>query len=97
MILILAIDLNLVGSKYFILDDNVKFLFIKSQIHYNSSGIYSISIKIDNKGDIVKAFEIFRRKSDIPRINEILTYIKDVSLSQANLENIFMDLCNKYK
>jgi len=80
-----------------VFDDNIKFLFIHSFINYNTSGIYSISIKNENKKDIFKAFELFKRKSDNQRINEILPYVKDVAISQSNMENIFIELCNKYR
>jgi hypothetical protein len=53
-------------------------------------------IKSENKRDIVKAFEIFKRKSNEKKIFELFDYLKDASISQANLESIFLDLCKKY-
>jgi hypothetical protein len=53
-------------------------------------------IKSENKKDIVKAFEIFKKKSNEKKIIELFDYLNDVSISQANLETIFLDLCKKY-
>lgn len=85
-------------DKYFyLLDDNIKFIFIHSQINYSSSGIYNIMIKNENKRDIIKAFEIFKRKTEDKRISELFEYLKDSSISQSNLESVYLDLCKKYK
>ena len=52
---------------------------------------------IDNKSEIVKAFEIFNRKSSESKITFLFDYIKDVSITQADLESVYIDLCQKYR
>jgi hypothetical protein len=91
------VDKTNLDKLFYIFDDNIKYLFIHSQINYSSSGIYQILIKNDNKRDLVKAFEIFKRKSNDKRIIELFDYLKDVCISQANIESIYLDLCKKYK
>ncbi len=84
------------NKKFIYFDDNIKYIFIRSQINYSPSGIYNIQIKTENKKDTIKAFEIFKRKSNDVKVNELLDYIKDVNISQANIESIYLDLVSKY-
>jgi hypothetical protein len=41
---------------------------------------------------MIKAFDIFNRFSKNEKINGLLEYIKESSISQCNLENIFLEV-----
>ncbi len=90
--ILIEIDLHKLDKEFYIFDDNIKFLFIHSEINYSSAGIYTILIKNSNKSDIIKALDLFQKKNTDKRITEILEYIKEVSISQSNLENIYLDV-----
>jgi hypothetical protein len=72
-------------------------LFCKSIIKYNTSGVYNIQIPLDCKEEILKGMEMINRKSSNEKINSILKFVKDVVVSQANLEKSFIDLCHKFQ
>ncbi len=76
----------------FILDDNLKFLFIYCKIKYSKSGIYTILIAKNQQREIIKAFEIFNKNNTDSRIVEILQYAKDISIQQSRLENIYLEV-----
>ncbi len=78
-------------------DDEIKILFCKSIIKYNTSGVYNIQIPLDCKEEILKGMEMINRKSSNEKINSILKFVKDVVVSQANLEKSFIDLCHKFQ
>ena len=79
------------------LDDYIKILFCKSIIKYNTSGVYTIQIPLDCKEEILKGMEMVNKKSSNEKINFILNFVKDVVVSQANLEKSFIDLCHKFQ
>jgi ABC-type multidrug transport system ATPase subunit len=88
----LAIDVSKVADRLYILEDNIKFTFVYSKIKYYNSGIYCIEISNNQKKEVLKAFELFNKKSDDKRITDILFYVKDVNISQSKLENIYLDV-----
>ena len=89
----------------FDLDDNKKkrfeeFLkenFNKSKINVSQSGLYVIQIKNENKEEIKFCMEMVNKKSKNEKLNKWFNYIKDVVISQANLEKAFIDLCHIYQ
>jgi ABC-type multidrug transport system ATPase subunit len=89
----------------FDLDDNKKkrfeeFLkenFNKSKINVSQSGLYVIQIKNENKEEIKFCMEMVNKKSKNEKLNKWFNYIKEVVISQANLEKAFIDLCHIYQ
>jgi hypothetical protein len=74
----------------------LNFLFFGARIEITHSGIYSISISKSNKDQMIKAFEIFNNKSTNPKLEKLFEFIKESSISQSNLENIFLQVINKF-
>lgn len=58
------------------------------------SGIYSIGISKSNKDHIIKAFDIFNLKSSNEKVTKLMEFIKESSISQANLETVFLEVKN---
>ncbi len=80
-----------------IVDEYIKVLFSKSIVKFSTSGFYTIQIPFDNKDEILRGMEMINRVSSNEKVNEILKFVKDVVMSQANLEKSFIDLCHKYQ
>ena len=78
------------------LDSYINDIFGKNSVNYSPSGIYRILIKHENKQSSIKAMELLSKKSRDKRIIEMLKYVKEVIITQANLEKCFIDLCNKF-
>lgn len=47
---------------------------------------------MNNKKEVLKAFELFNKKSTDSKVNSIVEVMKDASITQANLENIYLDV-----
>ena len=73
-------------------DNNLTIIFFGSKIEITKSGIYTISINKNNKEHMMKAFDVFNRNSKNEKINGLLEYVKESSISQCNLENIFLQV-----
>ena len=76
------------------IETSIRSEFPKSELTFTRSGIYSIYIRNDEKTDMIKAYKMIKHDSqDIgPSINKINQFIKEVSISQSNLENIFIEV-----
>jgi len=88
----LDVDISKLGEKKAFFDNDITFLFFGSKIEITHSGIYSIGISKNNKDHMIRAFEIFNQKSSNEKIQQILEFIKESSISQSNLENIFIQV-----
>jgi hypothetical protein len=62
-------------------------------------------IRKEDQKEVIRAFEIFKKRSDDTKLSGLFEYIKDAQISQSNLENIYLDviiifnklkLCKKY-
>ena len=90
-------NFDLDDNKKKLFEDFLKEIFNKSKINVLQSGLYSIQIKNDNKDEIKICMEMVNKKSKNEKLNKWFNYIKEVVISQANLEKAFIDLFYIYQ
>jgi hypothetical protein len=76
-----------------------KNVFEKSSINISDSGVVVVHIPEEEKGEMVKAFSLLLKKGKErkdTKISELLHIVKEVSITQSNLESIFLELCKLY-
>ena len=77
------------------LEEKLKETFPDSEITVSTSGLCNIFIAKENKQEMIKSFKLIKKNRDeFSQIlnDEICEFIKEISISQSNLENIFIEV-----
>ena len=85
-----AFDISKVKNTEY-LRDKLKEVFPNSEVAISNSGLCNIFILKENQQEMIKAFKLFKEKS-VEELSEIKDFVKDISISQSNLENIFIEV-----
>lgn len=80
-------NLNLVKGK-------LKDAFPCSDINLSNSGLCNVFIPKDNKQEMIRAFQLLKgyKEKFVEGLDNIIELIKDISITQSNLENIFIEV-----
>lgn len=88
-----AFDINKL-RKFDDVEISLKKEFPCSKINFSSSGVCNIFIAKNEKEEMIKAFKLMKKNKEqfFNNLSSIFEYIKEVSVSQSNLENIFLEV-----